>query len=156
MQFEHIQNKYTNARNQETLKKVTIYTDGTANGMTVVSASAAAVVKPYDVATYCAGQPDNSEVLLRFNYVRAVRLPANLTGSRVTAGTAATAQTDFDVTVNGSSIGTIRFAAAGSVATFVSFAQVDLAANDQLRLIAPASQDATLADIAFSFAGTQL
>ena len=32
MQFEHIQNKYTNARNQETLKKVTIYTDGACSG----------------------------------------------------------------------------------------------------------------------------
>jgi hypothetical protein len=133
-----------------------LYTDGTANGLTVVSESGAGVVKPYDIGTFCAGLPDTSEKLLRFNYVRSIDLPANLTGSRVTAQTAATAQADFAVTINGSGVGTIRFAAAGTVASFVGFSAQSLVANDVLMIQAPGTQDATLADIAFTIAGTQV
>ena len=131
------------------------YTDGTANGL-VSLGGALPTVKPYDIATYCNGKPDASEMLLRFNFPRQVTLPASLTGSRVTAATAATATADFTVLKNGSSIGTIRFAAAGTVATFVGFASDTVfAVNDQLSLSAPGTQDATLAGIAFTFAGTQ-
>lgn len=132
------------------------YTDGTTDGLVSLGGAIPASAKPYDVATYCAGKPDASEVLLRFNYPRAVTLPASLSGSRITAAVAATAQTDFLLTKNGSTIATIRFAAAGTVATVVSMAApVAFAANDQLGISAPGSQDATLADIAFTFAGVQ-
>lgn len=131
-----------------------VYTDGTTNGLIV--AAQAGTTKPYDIATYCSGAPANGEVLLRINIVRNIRLPANLTGSRVTAATAATATADFDVQLNGSSIGTIRFAAAGTVATFLSFSATTIVPNDQLRLVAPGTADATLANIAFTFAGEQI
>jgi len=134
-----------------------LYTDGTTNSLEVIAESAAGAAKPYDVGTFCVGLPAASERLLIFNYVRNIELPIGLSGSRVTARVAATAQTDFDVTLNGSSIGTIRFAAAGTVATFVGFATVTtIAPNDKLGIDAPGSQDATLADIAFTIAGAQL
>lgn len=135
---------------------VIVYTDGTANGLLIVSTSSAGAARPYDVGTFCVGKPDTSELLLRFNFVRNVDLPANLTGSRVTASVAATAQTDFDVQLNGASIGTVRFAAAGTVATFVGFSATTIAPNDVFSIVAPASQDATLANISFTFAGTQV
>ena len=133
-----------------------VYTDGTTNGLVALGGVAPATVKPYDVGTYCHGKPDVSEVLLRFNYVRAVTLKAALAGSRITAAVAATAQTDFTLNKNGSSIATIRFAAAGTVASVVGMASdVAFAVNDHLSLVAPGTQDATLADIAFTFAGVQ-
>lgn len=133
-----------------------VYTDGNANGLFALGDSTASVVKPYDVGTYCAGLPDNGEILLRFNYPRKVTLPTNLVGSRVTAATAATATTDFVLNKNGSSVGTIRFAASGTVATFVGFAtDTTFDPNDQLSLVAPGTADATLANIAFTFAGAQ-
>lgn len=132
---------------------VVIYTDGTTNGLTVLLETGSGAVRPYDVGTFCVGVPNNGELLLRFNYVRAVTLPAALAGSRVTAGVAATAQTDFDVRVNGASIGTIRFAAAGTVATFLSFSATSIAVNDVLEIVAPGTADATLADISFTLAG---
>jgi hypothetical protein len=133
-----------------------VYTDGTTNGLTIVSESGAGVIKPYDIATFCAGLPAVSEKLLRFNYPRSVDLPANLVGSRVTAQVAATLQTDFAVTKNGTGIGTIRFAAAGTVASFVGFSAQSIVANDVLMITAPGTQDATLADIAFTIAGEQV
>lgn len=135
---------------------VLVYTDGTTNGMTIVSESGAGVIKPYDIATFCAGLPGVSEKLLRFNYTRSIDLPANLVGSRVTAQVAATLQTDFAVTLNGTGIGTIRFAAAGTVASFVGFSAQSIVANDVLMIAAPGTQDATLADIAFTIAGEQV
>jgi hypothetical protein len=80
-------------------------------------------------------------------FTQAVTFVASLTDSYVKAGTAATAQTDFDLKKNGSSIGTVRFAAAGTTATYVSISASSWAAGDILTLVAPASPDATIADI---------
>lgn len=132
---------------------IVIYTDGTANGLTVLIETSSGAIRPYDVGTFCVGAPNNGELLLRFNYVRAVTLPASLAGSRVTAGSAATATADFDVKINGASIGTIRFAASGTVATFIGFSATSIAVNDVLEIVAPATADATLADISFTLAG---
>lgn len=75
--------------------------------------------------------------------------------SRGRAGIAATAQTDFDVRRNGVSVGTIRFAASGTVATFIMVQSQVFQVGDVLKIIAPASPDATLADISFSLAGVR-
>lgn len=88
--------------------------------------------------------------------MRAVTLPAGLAGSRVTAAVAATATTDFVVAKNGTPFATLRFAAAGTVASVVGMASdMAFAVNDQLSIQAPSVADATLADIAFTFAGVQ-
>lgn len=133
-----------------------VYTDGTTNGLTVVSESGQAATRVYDIGTFCAGAPSADEKLLRFNYPRAVDLPANLVDSIVTAQVAATAQTDFVVTLNGSGIGTIRFAAAGTTATFIGFAAQSISPGDVLMITAPSTPDVTLADIAFTIAGTRV
>jgi len=133
-----------------------IYTDGTADGLIAVSSLSSGGVKPYDVGTFVSGLPASDEKLLRFNYPRSVDLPASFAGSIVTAQTAATAQTDFTVTVNGIGIGTIRFAASGTVATFVGIGAQNLVSGDVLMIQAPTVQDATLADIAFTIAGAQV
>jgi hypothetical protein len=139
-------------------KVATFYTDGTTNGLTLLSgdASGGTVTKPFDLGTFCAGVPDASEILMRYVFTRAVSFPASLTGSQVKAGTAATAQTDFVLAKNGSSIGTIRFAASGATATFVSVSATSFAAGDILSITAPGTADATLADISFTLAGERL
>lgn len=133
-----------------------VYTDGSANGIVAITPDiAGAGTQPYDIGAQLSGAPTASLVMLRFKFPRAVSFPSGLTSSQGTAGTAATAQTDFDIRKNGASVGTMRFAAAGTAASFIMASAQSFAASDLLTLIAPASPDATLADIAFVLAGTR-
>jgi hypothetical protein len=112
-----------------------------------------AAPRAYDIAINFEGVTTNGEII-RVKMVRAVTLPASLTGSSFDAGTAATASTVFTLKQNGSSIGTITFAASGTTGT-VSFASaVTFSAGDTFEIDAPATADATLANIAFTFAGS--
>lgn len=85
---------------------------------------------------------------------------AAIAGSSGKALTAATAQYDIDVrknattAVGGSSVGTIRFAAAGTVPTFIAASGFSLiGGTDYLSLWGQATPDATLADISVSLYG---
>ena len=80
--------------------------------------------------------------------------PADLSGSPGYARTAPTAQADLDLRKNGASIGTVTFAVAASTATFAFTSKVAFAAGDRLTVLAPGSQDASLADILITFKGT--
>jgi hypothetical protein len=99
------------------------------------------------------GTPGASEVLLRAVLARRTRLAANFATSRGHAGITATAQTDFDVRRNGTSIGTVRFPAGSATATFIAASAVTCEPGDRLTVVAPATPDATLADIAVTLAG---
>ena len=101
---------------------------------------------------YLIGKPANSAKYLRYTMTRALTFPANFAGSAATASATATASTTMDIQKNGVSCGTITFALGAAVATFVSSggAAVSFAAGDILGIVAQASQDATLADIAVS------
>lgn len=102
---------------------------------------------PYLLSFDAPGVPTASMVVFHHVFTQAVSFVASLTDSYVKAGTAATAQTDFDLKKNGSSIGTVRFAAAGTTASYVSISASSWVAGDILTLIAPATPDATIADI---------
>lgn len=108
---------------------------------------------PYDMGSLFNGEPTASLVLMRYVFPRAVAFTAGLPNSQGKAEVAATAQTDFDIQKNNSSIGTMRFAAAGTVASFIMASNQSFAAGDVLEVIAPASPDATLADIGFTLTG---
>lgn len=120
---------------------------------TVDEITAAASI-PYDLAAQVVGAPGSSAVVLRFIAVRAFTLLA--AGQRGTAGTAATAQTDFIVAVNGVTKATLRFAAAGVTISVVGGTAATIAAGDIITITAPASADGTLADIGFTLTGTLL
>lgn len=111
--------------------------------------------QPYDIGAQIATAPSASLVMLRYKFPRTIVFPAGLTDSQGTAGTAATAQTDFDIRRNGVSVGTMRFAAAGTSATFIAASQQTYNAGDILTVVAPASPDATLAGVSFVLTGTR-
>jgi hypothetical protein len=73
-------------------------------------------------------------------------IPAGATGSFAMAGTPAAVQTDILIKKNGATIGTVRYAASASTATFISFAATTLAPNDTLTAVFPSSADASLAN----------
>lgn len=99
------------------------------------------------------GAPAADQVILRYVATRSLSLPAGLVGSQAVAGVAATAQADSDVRNNGTSVGTIRFSASTTVASFSSASAVTLAGGDVLSVVAPAAPDATLADAGVTLIG---
>jgi len=99
---------------------------------------------PFDVSCYRPDLPTNAEVLLCLIAARTITFPASMTGSYAKALVAATAQTDFTVKKNGTSIGTIRFAAAATTATFVGFSATTMVAGDVLTITNQATRDTTL------------
>ena len=108
---------------------------------------------PADFPLAKAATPGASEVLLRTVVARRARLKVDLAGSQGIAGVAAIAQTDFDVRHDGASVGTIRFAASESIAAFIAASETILEPGDLFEVIAPASPDATFADLAITLAG---
>ncbi len=110
---------------------------------------------PYDILCGIVGLPASGEVVLLFVTPRPFRIPANAAGSRLKAGTAATGTAVFSIQKNGSEVLTATVAASGTTATFAG-SQTDFAAGDVLRIIAPSTADATLADIAITLVATLL
>lgn len=111
--------------------------------------------QPFDLTAFCPGVPSANALVTRVPVARAVSFLAAFSGSVGRAKVAATAQTDFDVQKNGTSVGTIRFAATATSATFIAASAITLAAGDVLAIIAPATPDTTLADVGLVLAGTR-
>jgi hypothetical protein len=112
-------------------------------------------INTYDVPIYIPDRPTTSMLCARIAAVRAFDLPASLTGSVASAGTAATGSTVFTIYKNTTSIGTITFAAAGTTGTFSFASAVSFVSADLLRIIAPATADTTLADISITLMGSR-
>ena len=108
------------------------------------------------VSTFKNGTPSASEVIARFIAPAAgTTFPSGLSDSRMKAKVAATAQAVFTITHDGSSVGTITFAAAGTTGTFALGASIVLTAGQLLEVVAPGTPDATLADLAMTIVGVQ-
>lgn len=114
-----------------------------------------AVAQPCDVSGFHNGVAGTSQVILRHAFARAATFPSGLADSTGTAGTAATASATYAITKNGTEVGTMVFAAGATTATFTMAGSTSFAAGDVLAVIAPATPDGTLADIAFTLAGTR-
>lgn len=123
-----------------------LYADGGANGLLPL-----AEYGPVRTAHWVRGVTDDNEIVVRWQVQQdSVLLPA-LLGWDVQADTAADAETIFQVRRNGSEVGTITFAAAGTVPTLATAggtAQA-FAAGDFIDVKGPVTADATLAGIFF-------
>jgi len=108
---------------------------------------------PFDMAGYVQGAPTVSVDLLVFNVTRAFKLPASLTGSLATMGTAPSGGAPaITVAQNGTSKGTINFADAATTATFTFTTETTWAVGDTLEIQAP-SNFFSAADFAFTLKG---
>ena len=110
---------------------------------------------PYFVSSFFPGAGTASKTLMVHVFAVAVDFPSGLTNSRGTSEAASTAQTDYDIQKNGVSVGTMRFSAVTSVATFIMASATSFAAGDKLQLVAPGTLDSTLVDIAMTLEGTR-
>jgi hypothetical protein len=135
------------------------YTDAALKTVRVNAAGTALEFAPsevYDVGLSFPGSPTASQVLVRYPFPRTVYFPAALAGSEGVCGTAATAAAEFSIQKNGVEIGTCTFALGASTATFALASETQFDAGDILTLVAPASPDATLADLGLALAGSRL
>lgn len=123
------------------------------NGVVTLSVSPA--MTPYDVAAFVNGKPDAGAKVCELRVVRTFKLPASLTGSAATVGTAPTGSAAvFSIFKNGASIGSFTFNVGATTATFAFASEQTFVAGDRLVITAPASQNAALADLAFTLAGS--
>ena len=108
---------------------------------------------PSDFMVSWLGAPIASEVLYRVVLAHAVTIPAGATDSRAVVGTNPTASFVVSIQKNGVEAGTLTIATNGT-ATFAVASPIALVAGDRLSLVAPATADATLADLSITLVGT--
>jgi microcystin-dependent protein len=110
---------------------------------------------PVPVSLDVGGTMTNGEYLGGWIAPFACSFPAGASGSRVTAGTAATGSTTISVKKNGTEFATIAWAASGTVATVTITSTTSFAINDVMTFHGPATADATLADVRGNLLGTR-
>lgn len=103
----------------------------------------------YDLGFFIGGEMTNAEIVARFVAVRAFTIPTSGTGSRATAETASTGNVAFDLLKNGVSFGTVTFNITAT-GVFTVASATSFAIGDVLKIVAPATADATLADVAIN------
>lgn len=129
-----------------------LYCDGV--NITNLLPPSSAVTSDYDLLMNFSGVPSASEVIFEFKTPREIDIPAMMAGSVGSVGVVATAATVFDLDDDGTVIGSITVT--GSTVTFSTTFTVAkvIAAGSLVKVIAPVSPDATLADFTFSLLAT--
>ncbi len=125
-------------------------------GQTVTPTIAAVTGQPYDILGFYNGSPATSLTMYRLQMVRAVTLPASLTGSRATCTVAPTSATvSLVIRQNGTSIGTISYSPGSTVGSFNFSSAVTLAAGDILEVDMGSTGDAGFTGPSWSIVGTR-
>lgn len=128
--------------------KFSIATDGVVGVDWRTKANIKYVGGSYDINASVFERPSPSAVVLKTTVATSFSFPVNLSGSKATANVKATNVANFTLKKNDSDVGTIKFDADENEATFdTSGSEVKFTAGDVLEILAPSSQDSTLADI---------
>lgn len=124
-----------------------LFSDGTTNSLVRLGEFG-----PFRTTHWIRGVVSNGEVVARWKLTEPVTLLSDLAGWTAVADTAAAAETIFEVRKNGSAVGTLTWAAAGTTPTMAttSNAAQSFAAGDFFDIKGPATADASLADISIS------
>lgn len=109
---------------------------------------------PYAIPIFVGDKPGAGDLVMQFICVENFALPSGLTGSQAKSGVSSTGNVYFDIYKNGSDIGDIVFNIS-SAGTFTLASTTSFVPGDLLQIYAPASQDATLADISITLMGVR-
>lgn len=107
----------------------------------------------YTVAAYRKGLPAASDLTMLHVLAQTVKFAAGLPGSQARARVAATADTVFSIQHDESEVGTCTFLADQSVGVYEAVSDFTVTPGQFLSVVAPADQDATLEDVAFTIVG---
>lgn len=102
-----------------------------------------------EISFFFAGKGKNNETVMAYKSPTAMTIGAS--GSSALALVAATASAVYTMKINGTSVGTITFAAAGTSGTINFTGSAAIAAGGVFSITGPASADTTLADIYMTF-----
>ena len=102
---------------------------------------------PYDIASGVSGPIGASQYVAYFLSPRSINIPANFSGSLASVLTSFTSAATFTIYHNGTSVGTISFAAGGTTGTFSTGSGFTLNPGDSLTIQAPSTADATAANL---------
>jgi hypothetical protein len=116
--------------------------------------SGSASTLPCDIAWSVFGAVPANDVGLRFRAARTLTISNVQANGQARANVAATASTTFTIAKNGTSVGTIVFAAAGNTGTITIASAVSVAIGDLITVTGPAIADYTLADVDFTLVAT--
>ena len=105
------------------------------------------------IAFFFTTTPTASEILCLYTACEAITFADDFAGSVGDCGTNPTASFALDVQKNGSSVGTITISTAGALTFTTTGTTVSLAAGDQLKIVAPATADDTVADVSITLKG---
>ena len=109
--------------------------------------------RPATLFVFAGGVGSNSQILFYAAMDRPIIFPASAPNSYGEATASATGSTTFTFYKNGSSFATGVFSASGTTAAFTQASDATFAAGDILKVGGPATADATLANVGFSFQG---
>jgi hypothetical protein len=116
------------------------------------------VDRPIFPVSAVAGRPAAGQLVCIYTAAAAMIFPANFAtpDSKGSVGVNPTATATYTVYKNGATVGTVTISTAG-VCTFATTGGVSftLNAGDRLTIVAPGSQDATLADVGITLVGTR-
>jgi hypothetical protein len=104
------------------------------------------------MALFVSGMPTANQLLFKMAIARPITIPVGATLSQAVAGTAATASYTLSLNKNGVSFGTITFAATKAVGTFTVSSSTSFVAGDVISVVAAATPDTTLSDVAITLA----
>ena len=108
----------------------------------------------YDLVVFMNDVPGDAAILGRWAIAHSISFATDFAGSNVSAGTAATASTVLTVKKNGTSVGTLIFAASGTIPTMDCTAWT-CEADDIITIENQATADATLALISITLCGVR-
>jgi hypothetical protein len=124
------------------------------DGGWVAASTGGGFASTIDMAAFAGGLLQANEIIFRFEFTHAVTVPIGLAASQGSSGTAATASTVLTLRKNGTSFGTATWAAAGTEPTLAAASATSFAIGDVFSITAPATPDATLADVSLTVVGT--
>ena len=110
---------------------------------------------PFTIQASAPGTLSANQSVLRYIATSSFYIPAGLTGTVASEGTAATSTATFTLAKNGTAFGTIAIAPNGAV-TRTAASQTNFAAGDVLTLTAPTTSDPTLANVAFGIGAVKM
>ena len=117
--------------------------------------AAAAIGIVHTLGLFFAATPTSSEVLALYTFVETVVYPDDFAGAAADIETNPTSSLILTVFKNGSSVGTITISTGGTFTFVTTGTTVTFSVGDQIKIVGPATVDATAANCSITLKGTR-